>query len=232
MKRSATSLLAAVALVVGATLGACSDDDESGSAASGQTEPPAHATTTSTPLDFGELELEVPDGYFPIPVPDAGFGLALPEGFEATLLSPEAIDRLGQSRAAGEGFVGAALEAADSGALLYAARVEPDGAVTDVKLGVRFGDDPDALLLSTVAEIEARDELADLAVNSDSEAGTARIRFTTAGPEDGPERAEGTQYLYRAPGAVWSLIITSEKSPDEHETVSDAIADTFVVTPP
>jgi len=189
---------------------------------------PGLASTTSTSIDLGGLALEVPEGFFAVPVPASGFGLALPDGFEASLLTPDAVGVLETAEVADDGFVSAALVASESGALFYAAGLTPDGAVTDVKLDVQPTDDPDALVLEVVEAVQRQTDLADISVGIDAEAGIARIRFTAPGPEGSTERAQGTQFVYRAPDAVWSMIITSEDT-QNHDLVADAIGATFVL---
>lgn len=216
--------LAAVVAVV--ALAGCGDDGTSAPEATGPRPTSGLDHTSPSTADLGGLPLEVPDGFVPIPVADAGFGLAVPEGFQVTLLTPEALDRIEGLGVSDEGFLAAARTAARTGAILYGAGIEPDGAVTDVKLDVQFVDDPDAALLTLTDEIGRNPDLADVEVSADAEAGEVRIRFTTEGP--GASRAQGTQFLYRAPDAVWSLIVTSEDDAT-HDLVADAIGDSFVL---
>jgi hypothetical protein len=216
---------AAVGLVV---LAACGD---AGSDSASSVPPPpdlGHSSTTSTSIDFGGLPLEVPDGFFAVPVPASGFGLALPDGFEASLLTPDAVAVLQAAEVGNDGFVSAALNASESGALFYAAGLTADGGVTDVKLDVQQTDDPDAVVLQVIEAVQREADLDDIAVETDAEAGIARIRFTTPGPDGSADRAQGTQFVYRAPDAVWSMIITSEDA-ENHDLVADAIGATFVL---
>lgn len=217
----------AVFLVTGLALAGCGG----GSTDAALPADGSHVSTTSTTLGVGNLDLRTPDGFIPIPVPDAGFGLAVPEGFQATLLTPDAMKTLESAGVPDTGFVDAAAKAADSGALLYAAGQAADGAVTDVKLDVQYAEDPDAVLLQVSLRVEKARNLDDVQIDSDLEEMSVRIRFTSPGPDGAAGRTQGTQFLYRAPDAVWSLIVTSEESAG-HDEVADAIGDSFVLGAP
>ena len=64
--------------------------------ASSTTEPDAgiHSPTSSTTLAAGGLDIDVPEGFTAIPLPSAGFGLAIPDGWEAAVLTDESLARL------------------------------------------------------------------------------------------------------------------------------------------
>ncbi len=220
------SRFALVLLCAALTLAACGDDG-SDSDASASVAGAGHGSTSTT-LDFGGLALEVPDGFYAVPVPADGFGLAVPDGFQATLLTDEAVEVLRAANVPDTGFVSAALKAAEAGSLFYAAGLSPDGAVADVKLDVQAADDPDALVAQVSSEVAARPDLEDVEVETDTDAGVVRIRFTTPGPEGSTTRAQGTQFLFRGPDAVWSMIITSEDEAG-HDLVADGIGATFVL---
>lgn len=129
LMRTAGALVAALVLV----LGACSDDDDSSDATDDTTEisPP----TTQAPKTGG---LDIPDipRTFSVPVPSLGFGIAVPEDWQATLLSEEALSRLGAADLSRPGFVDAAHTVARTGAVFYAAGVGEEGSVAELKIDV------------------------------------------------------------------------------------------------
>ncbi len=155
------------ALVIALVLAGCSDDGSDGdgavAAASSSTTTPApgpHGATSSTTLATGGLDVVVPEGWSPIPLPSLGIGLGVPSGWQATVLTAEALDRLGGLAGASRGFVEAARNAAGSGASLYAAGVDGAGRVSDLKL-LRLPR-PDAERSDDAAALERADDAAAL----------------------------------------------------------------------
>jgi hypothetical protein len=90
--------------------------------------------TTSTSMETGGLEVAAPDGWQAVPLPQLGFGLALPDGWEAAVLTEDVLADLGSASPVVPGFLDAADAAARSGAVLYAAGVDGEGRVTDLKV--------------------------------------------------------------------------------------------------
>lgn len=95
-RRAKVALAAAVVLAVVAVLlivvpGGGGDGGERSD--DGEVEP-GELTTTSTTLRTGEVEVDAPDGWQAIPLPDIEVGLAVPPGWEAVKLSPEGLEAL------------------------------------------------------------------------------------------------------------------------------------------
>ena len=95
--------LALIVVLVAGTVVAVVGGD--GGGAAGDDTGAAGGTLPSTTLATGDLDLEVPDGWQPIPVPALGFGLAVPPGWEAVLLSPDGLSTLAGATPAIPGFV-------------------------------------------------------------------------------------------------------------------------------
>jgi hypothetical protein len=183
---------------------------------------------TSTTLNTGGIEVAAPEGWQPIPVPDLGFGIAVPPGWEAALLSPEGLATLARSSPVVPDFVDDAHAAAATGGLVYAAGEEAGGAISDVvvraapQTGVT-----DAAGLAAYAET-----LATEAGRADPQAEvvegaalpTARLRFQVGA---GGEVAEGTETFVLGPdGIVWSVTVTSDDAAT-HVDLAAAIAGTL-----
>src|SRR5690606_33382418 len=110
------------------------DDDRAGAPDAGDAgaTPEGGHGVTSTTLRTGGIEVATPEGWQPIPVPDLGFGIAVPPGWEAALLSPDGLATLARSSPVVPGFVDDAHAAASTGGLVYAAGEDAPGAVSDV----------------------------------------------------------------------------------------------------
>jgi hypothetical protein len=203
---------------------------------SGDDTPPGRVgDTTTTTLELGSLDLEVPEGWSPVPLPSLGFGLALPPGWEVTRTDEATLDALGDRALANPGFVDSARNAAASGAVLYAARDDDGGRVTDLKV----------LVLPRPGETSAQ-ELRALAEGLVDQAGLTGAQITESSAGDDPvvtiryqitdeatgaragATAVGTQILRGGDDAVVSLIITSE-DPAAHDALVDSIARTLVL---
>jgi hypothetical protein len=121
------AIVAVVALGLGGALAWMSRDD-------GQADPLPDLPTTT--VDAGGIEVAAPDGWAEIPVPQMGFGLAIPPGWEATLTNPEVLAGIDRSSPAVPGFLDAAHAAAETGAVLYGAGVDDQDRVTDLKAAI------------------------------------------------------------------------------------------------
>ncbi|MGE3621444.1 MAG: hypothetical protein AB7L84_13370 [Acidimicrobiia bacterium] len=217
---------AAVLAVVVLALAGCSDDgpdagadgDAGGDEGAGAI--PGHATTST--FAAGGLDIEVPEGFTAIPLPSAGFGLAVPEGWEATVLTDAALDRL-EALQVSPGFLDAARNAAGSGAVLYAAGVDGQGRVADLKL-MRIPQPaaPGPAEVEAVARqaLAAAPAGAELELRPDDAHPSARVTFRVG---DGTVEAVGTQWLVAGPDAVFSLVVTSE-DPDVHDELAADVA--------
>ena len=222
--------LALIVVLVAGTVVAVVGGDGGGTA--GDDTGAASGTLPSTTLATGDLDLEVPDGWQPIPVPALGFGLAVPPGWEAVLLSPDGLSTLAGATPAIPGFVENATAAASAGGLVYAAGQDASGQVSDVL--VRAAPETG---VTDVAGLEAyARSLATAAGRTDPEVEvvegaarpTVRLRFAVG---TGEERAEGTETLVLGPnGLVWSVTVTSD-DPALHDDLATSITDTLVFSP-
>lgn len=202
------AIVAVVALGLGGALAWMSRDDGAGDPL------PALPTTT---VDAGGIEVAAPEGWAAIPVPQMGFGLAIPPGWEATITAPEVLAGIDRSSPAVPGFLDAAHAAAETGAVFYGAGVDDQDRVTDLK--VRASTDAevtDVAGLTAYAEQLASDAgLADATVEvvEGAERPTVRMSFTSTGKDqDGKDvPVSGSETLVLGPrDVVWSVIVTSE----------------------
>jgi hypothetical protein len=212
-------IVAVVASVVVAVVG-----DGGGDTAGGG----SGGTVPTTTLATGDLDLQVPEGWQPIPVPALGFGLAVPPGWEAVLLSPDGLATLSGATPAIPGFVEAATAAAAGGGLVYAAGQDASGQVSDVlvraapQTGVTDVAGLEAYAGSLAAAAGRTDP--DVEVVEDAARPTVRLRFEVG---TGEERAQGTETLVLGPnGLVWSVTVTSD-DPALHDDLATSITDTL-----
>jgi len=229
-RRERTRLVAvilAVALVgglVAAVVGAIGGDD-------GATD---GASPTSTTIDSGGIEVSAPDGWTAIPVTALGFGIAVPPGWEATVLAPGVLESLERSSPQVPGFLDNAHAAAEAGAVFYAAGVDEAGGVADVKVRAVPGAG-----VSTIGQLEdfgrqlsGSAGLGDVPVEvvGDAELPTVRMQYGL-GAGGGSAEARGTETLVAGPDdIVWSVIVTSE-DPATHEALAEQVADTLAFAP-
>jgi hypothetical protein len=213
-------IVAVVASVVVAVVGDGGGGDTAGGGSGG--------TLPSTTLATGDLDLQVPEGWQPIPVPALGFGLAVPPGWEAVLLSPDGLATLSGATPAIPGFVEAATAAAAGGGLVYAAGQDASGQVSDVlvraapQTGVTDVAGLEAYAGSLAAAAGRTDP--DVEVVEDAARPTVRLRFEVG---TGEERAQGTETLVLGPnGLVWSVTVTSD-DPALHDDLATSITDTL-----
>jgi hypothetical protein len=204
-------IVAVVASVVVAVVG-----DGGGDTAGGG----SGGTVPTTTLATGDLDLQVPEGWQPIPVPALGFGLAVPPGWEAVLLSPDGLATLSGATPAIPGFVEAATAAA--------AGQDASGQVSDVlvraapQTGVTDVAGLEAYAGSLAAAAGRTDP--DVEVVEDAARPTVRLRFEVG---TGEERAQGTETLVLGPnGLVWSVTVTSD-DPALHDDLATSITDTL-----
>jgi hypothetical protein len=217
--------VALVASVVVAVVGDDGGDTAGGGSGAGETLP-------STTLATGDLDLQAPEGWQPIPVPALGFGLAVPPGWEAVLLSPDGLATLSGATPAIPGFVEAATAAAAGGGLVYAAGQDASGQVSDVlvraapQTGVTDVAGLEAYA-GTLAAAAGRTD-PDVEVVEDAARPTVRLRFEVG---TGEERAQGTETLVLGPnGWVWSVTVTSD-DPALHDDLATSITDTLTLSP-
>jgi hypothetical protein len=217
-RRYVAAVLAAVAL--GGALGACGggDDDD----AADDTEEPTGTTerdgTTGTTMNTGGLEVAAPDGWQTIPVPDIGIGLAVPPGWEATVLSPEGLSTLAGASPTVPGFTDLAHAAAAQGGLLYAAGADPGGGISDVMVRATPGTGvTDAASLKLAAEMTAANSGTDptkVTVVEGAAFPTAIVPFALGGPTTGGtdrRDAQARALVIAGPGDVlWEVTVAAD----------------------
>lgn len=222
--RAALGLAVALtaALAVWAVAATAGGGDGAGGEATGD------PTLTSTTLATGDLDLQLPEGWQPIPVPKLGVGLAVPPGWEAVLLSPEGLATLTRAEPAVPGFADSARAAAAQGGIVYAAGVDGDGRVDDVVLRAapRSGVTDEASLEAYARVLAAAAGRSDPAIEvvGAAERPTVRLSFRAG---TGSESAEGTETLVLGPtGIVWSVTVTSDDAA-RHDELATSITDTL-----
>lgn len=239
-RRRLVAAIVACAVVIGGGLAAATagdggdggdaDDDVGGAVA---------PETTTTTLRTGGIDVPAPDDWLTIPVPQLGFGVAVPPGWEATLLSEEVLQALARSSPEVPGFLESARNAALAGAVLYAAGQDDDGRVSDLKVraapetGITGSDGLEAYGNDLVRQ--AGDQISDATVEvvEGAERPTVRMRYRVAGQAGRGEdvTAEGTETLTLGPrGIVWSVIVTSEDAAG-HDELAARITDTLTLAP-
>lgn len=202
----------AAALVVVALCAGCSGDDAEPSEG-------ARIVTTSTQAPVaGDLDIDTPDGAYAVPLPSLGFGLALPNGFQATRLDADALGRLedAETQAGIEVFVAAAKTAAAAGADFYAAGVDGQDRVAELKLRRSDGlglttDDLRARAQAAVDEAGVDEfEIAELVVaGTDAVLLTFELAGTDAETGDVIDTSVA-QYFVAGADRLFSVIITAE----------------------
>ena len=199
----------AALLVAALAFAGCSDDDEP-PPADPLPELPAH---TSPDAETGDLEEpDVPGTTF-APFPSLGFGIAIPAGWNATRLDDEAFERLEDADLAQPFFLEAARNVAATGAVFYAAGIDAEGRVAEIKVEFDDGADTDLAAVRAAAEAEV---LAaggtDLNVG-ETDAGRLRLDFRLeqqAADSGDPIDAHVSRVLVPDGDRLWSIVVTSE----------------------
>ncbi len=212
-RRSRTQRSVASAIALALVLSGCSGDD--GPDASATTAPPASVTTTTQQVDTGGIEVPELPGTFIAPIPSLGFGIAVPEGWQATVLSEEALDRLADARLDRPSFIEAATQVAATGAVFYAAGVDDEERVSELKVDVQDDADVSAEAVQALAGAVAQSgQVTDGVVVDDvADDGRIRVDYRIALPsaDDGEVvDALGSQLFVVDGDRLWSFIITSE----------------------
>ncbi len=199
----------AALLVAALAFAGCSDDDEP-PPADPLPELPAH---TSPDAETGDLEEpDVPGTTF-APFPSLGFGIAIPAGWNATRLDDEAFERLEDADLAQPFFLEAARNVAATGAVFYAAGIDAEGRVAEIKVEFDDGADTDLAAVRAAAEAEV---LAaggtDLNV-VETDDGRLRLDFRLeqqAADSGDPIDAHVSRVLVPDGDRLWSIVVTSE----------------------
>jgi hypothetical protein len=206
--RRALALAFAAALV----LGGCGDDD-------GEAIPPADPLPEADELpthggaepDAGSIEVPEVPGTFAAAFPSLGFGLAVPQGWNATRLAEGDLERLASADLAEPFFLDAARAVAATGAVFYAAGVDDQGRVAEIKVDLQEGADVVGARVAAEAAAGAAGATDLQAVEAPD--GRVRLDFRLEQPsaDDGePIDAYVSQLLIPAEGRVWSIVVTSE----------------------
>jgi len=179
--------------------------------------------------EAGDIEVPEIPGTTPAPFPSLGFGLAVPVGWNATRLLEGDLDRLADAELAEPFFFDAAEAVAETGALFYAAGVDDQGRVAEIKVDLQEGVDVAAARAAAEAEI-ASSGATDVNVVEAAD-GRVRVDFRLTQPsaDDGtPIDAHVSQLLVPGEGQVWSVVVTSE-DPDTQSAVLAIVDAGFVV---
>ena len=220
--RARTALLAAA--LAGAALAGCGDDDDAPPPADPlpeQSELPGHGGTQEA--DPGDLEVPDIAGTTFAPFPSLGFGIAVPQGWNATRLDEEALGELEDVRLAEPFFLDAARNVAATGAIFYAAGVDEQGRVAEIKVDVDEGAD------ATVEAVRAAAEAEVLAAGGtdvnvvEADDGRVRIDFRLEQPAaDGSEVIDAfvSRLLVPDDDRVWSIVVTSEDAATQSAVLS------------
>lgn len=205
------------------------DDDVPGGSRGHGTEAPA----------TGGLDIDAPEGSIAIPVPSLGFGVAIPDGWQATLLTDAALARVAEANLADDIFLDAARATQGTGAVFYAAGVAEDGSVSELKVDLQ--DDADTsldairVLAQSLIDGGVFDEAQIVAVAGEPQAGEdgdgaaapgevgLRLDFRLRQPAADDGRAIdtwGSQLFVPAGERLWSLVVTAEAQPERDRLVS------------
>lgn len=222
------------------------DGDGAGEGSDGENAAEGEASPSTT-LEDGGIEITAPNGWREVPLPTLGFGLALPEEWEALVLSEQGLKTVAQADPAVPGFSDAAHATAAAGGVFYAAGVEASDRVTDLKVRAApgAGVTTAAALYNYARTLATEAGLVEPSIRTLTDAArpTVMVRYSTdierADPDDPdaeptPVTVEGSELLVVAPnGVVYSFIVTSE-NPDGHDAFAERVFDTlaFSATPP
>lgn len=230
MRRPA-AVAAAVLLLLGA---GCGDDGE-------EAVPPADPLPSADELpthgagpepEAGDIDVPDIPGTTPAPFPSLGFGIAVPQGWNATRLLEGDLDRLADAELDAPFFLEAAESVAATGAVFYAAGVDDEGRVAEIKVDRQEGTDAAAARAAAETAV-AGAGATDVHVVEPGD-GRVRLDFRLRQPaaDDGaPIDALVSQVLVPADGGVWSVVVTSEDEATQSAVL--AIVDrSFVVAPP
>jgi len=202
----------ALALAVGLALAGCGDDDDDAiPPADPMPEADELPTHGSVEPDTGSIDVPEVPGTFPAAFPSLGFGLAVPQGWNATRLTEGDLERLADAELAEPFFLDAARAVAGTGAVFYAAGIDDRGRVAEIKVDLQEGVDVAAARAEAEAAV-GQAGATDLQV-VEAEDGRVRLDFRLEQPaaDDGELiDAHLSQLLVPDDGRVWSVIVTSE----------------------
>ncbi len=188
-------------------------------------------TVTTEAPETGDLRVPDAPDTFAVAVPSLGFGVAVPDAWQATLLSTDALERLRTANLEEPFFLDAATNVAATGALFYAAGIDVEGRVAELKIDVQEDADTSPGALRELADLVVAAAGVDDAAVTEVDGGRVRIDFTLTQPaaDDGePIDALTTQLLVPDGDRLWSLIVTSEE-PATQDALVDLFLETFVL---
>lgn len=185
--------------------------------------------------DPGGLDIPVVDGSYAVPLPSLGFGLALPDQWQATVLTDAALERVSDANLVAPFFLQAARTVAQTaGAVFYAAGIDERERVTDLKIIEVSDVATDLASIRNLAEsiVEGGAVREGAVTDAEGPAGSHirldfRLEQTDAETDDTID-AYVTQLFVPAGDIVWSIIITGEDAANRNLLVS-LVADTFVL---
>lgn len=188
--------VAAALLACGDGYGGDGDDRDRNDRDGGDQGAPAPGDgTTGTSMETGGIEIAAPEGWRPVPLPRLGFGVAIPDAWEAAVLREDVLADLASAAPVVPGFLDAAHAAAESGAVLYAAGVDTEDRVTDLKVRAapRTGVTDAAGLEAYARQLAADEGLADpeIAVVDGAARPTVEIRYRTTAQRPAGEAGTG-----------------------------------------
>ena len=234
-RRHAAAALAAV--VLGATLGACSGDDGDDAAEDTEETGGDGGDVTTTTMNTGGIEVAAPDGWQSIPAPDIGIGFAVPPGWEATLLSPEGLATLAGASPAVPGFADLAHAAAAQGGVIYAAGQDQAGGIRDVVVRATPATGvSDAETLRYAAELTAANNGTDptrVTVVDGARWPMALVPYTL-GPASGSggRTAEARSVMVAGPGDIlWEVTVAADDAASLDD-LTEQIRQTLTFAPP
>ena len=207
---STPARLGAALLVLALVVGGCSDDDapeDDGAVAS------VPAPTTPDPDTCGLDIAELP-GTTPAPLCSLGVGLAIPQGWQATVLTADALERLEDAALARPSFLDAARSVASTGAVFYAAGIADDETVSELKVDVQDDTATDPAAIRALAQsVVDSGQVEDATLVEEPELGGMRVDYRVRLPsaETGePIDSYGSQLFVPDDDRLWSFIVTSE----------------------
>jgi hypothetical protein len=239
--RRVTARLACVAvavLVAVAAVAGCSGGDDGGSGGSGGNGGDggsAGAGATSTTVNTGGVAVDAPEGWQPVPLADLRFGLAVPPGWEAVLLSPEGLATLAGASPAVPGFSDLAHAAAAGGGIFYAAGQDAAGGISDVEVRARpqsgITDLAGLQAEAASAAAQAQADPAAIEVVDGTEYPTVLVPFTVGGADPAGGSSAVTTIMVAGPDDVlWEVTVASDDAAT-HDELTRQIADTLTFVP-
>jgi len=214
-----------------AALTGCGDDDEAIPPADPLPEQDELPTHGGAEPDAGGIEVPDIPGTFAAPVPSLGFGIAVPMGWNATLLSEAALDRLAKADLEEAFFLDAARNVAASGAVFYAAGIDDAGRVAEIKVDLQDDADTDPAAVRAAAQAAAEAAGGTEVSVVEGEGGRVRVdfRLALAAADDGqPIDAYASQLFVPDGDRLWSIIVTSE-TPETQDAVLTVVDAGFVL---